>query len=78
MDGEEKSLETPDTFLKNLGERLKAKDGIVDTDLAAILTTHILKADPAANAVAVAREAIVKLASGRANRPEVEVEVANG
>lgn len=75
MDDEAKSLETPGAFLKALGESLKAKDG-VDSDLAAILTTHILKADPAANAVALAKDAIVKLASERANPPKVEV--ANG
>ncbi|MDJ0275884.1 hypothetical protein QLH51_03590 [Sphingomonas sp. 2R-10] len=72
MDGEAKPLETPDAFLKALGERLKAKDG-VDTDLAAILTTHILKAAPATNAVAQAKDAIVKLASERADPPKVEV-----
>ena len=75
MDGEAIPLETPDAFLKALGESLKAKDG-VDTDLAAILTTHILKAAPAANTVALAKDAIVKLASERANLPKVEV--ANG
>ena len=75
MDGEAKPLETPDAFLKALGESLKAKDG-VDTDLAAILTTHILKAAPAANAVALAKDAIVKLASERADPPKAEA--ANG
>lgn len=72
MDGEAKPLETPDAFLKALGESLKAKDG-VDTDLAAILTTHILKATPAANAIAQAKDAIVKLATERANPPKLEV-----
>ncbi|NKX16670.1 hypothetical protein HGG75_17650 [Ochrobactrum pseudogrignonense] len=56
-------------------ESLKAKEG-VDTDLAGILTTHILKAAPAPNAVVQAKDAIVKLAAERANPPKVEV--ANG
>lgn len=72
MDGEEEALETPDAFLKALGESLKAKAG-VDANLAAILTIHILKAAPAANAVAQTKDAIVKLAAERANLPKVEV-----
>lgn len=72
MDGEAKPLETPDAYLQALGESLKAKEG-VDADLASILTTHILKAGPAPNAVAQAKEAIVKLAVERANPPKVEV-----
>lgn len=72
MDGEAKPLETPDAFLKALGENLKTKEG-VDADLAAILTTHILKAAPAQTAVAQAKDAIVKLAAERANPPKVEV-----
>lgn len=72
MDGEAKISETPDAFLNALGEGLKAKEG-VDTDLAAILTTHILKATPALNAVTQAKDAIVKLASERADPPKVEV-----
>ncbi len=75
MDDEVKALETPDAFLEALGEGLKAKKG-VDTDLASILTTHILKAVPAPNAVVQAKDAIVKLAAERANPPKVEV--ANG
>lgn len=65
-------METPDAFLMALGESLKAKAG-VDAELAAILTTHILKAAPAPNAVAQAKDAIVKLAAVRANPPKVEV-----
>lgn len=72
MDGEAKPLETPDAFLKALGESLKAKEG-VDADLAGVLTTHILKAAPALNAVAQAKDAILKLAAERANPPKVEV-----
>jgi len=72
MGGEEVALETPDAFLTALGESLKAKAG-VDADLAAILSTHILKATPEQNAVVQAKDAIVKLASERANPPKVEV-----
>lgn len=72
MGGEAKPLETPDAFLKALGESLKAKDG-VDTELAAILTTHILEAAQAPTAVAHAKDAIVKLAAERAKPPQVEV-----
>lgn len=72
MDDKTKPLETPDAFLKALGESLKAKES-VDIDLAAILTTHILKAAAAPNAVAQAKDAIVKLASERADPPKVEV-----
>lgn len=72
MDGEAKPLETPDAFLRVLGESLKAKVG-ADIDLTVILTTHILKAAPAQNAVAQAKDAIVKLAVERANPPKVEV-----
>jgi len=72
MDDEAKPLETPDSFLKALGEGLRAKD-VIDSDLASILTTHILKAAPAPNAVAQAKDAIVKLASERANPPKMQV-----
>jgi hydroxymethylpyrimidine/phosphomethylpyrimidine kinase len=72
MDAEANQLETPDAFLKALGESLRAKEG-VDTDLAAILTAHILKGAPAPNAIAQAKDAIVKLASERADPPKVEV-----
>ena len=71
VDGEAKSLETPDAFLKALGESLKAKEG-VDADLAAILTEHILKVAPSTNAVAQAKDAIVKLAVERTTPPKVE------
>jgi hypothetical protein len=70
--GEAKPLETPETFLKVLGESLKAREG-VDADLVAILTTHILKAAPVPNAVVQAKDAILKLAAERANAPLVEV-----
>lgn len=72
MERQARPMETPDAFLKSLGENLKAKDG-VDADLAGILTTHILKIAPEQNAVAQAKDAIVRLASDRANPPETEV-----
>ena len=75
VEADAKPLETPDAFLKALGDSLKAKEG-VDAELAGILTTHILKAAPAQNAVAQAKDAIVKLAAERANPPEADV--ANG
>ncbi len=69
MDSEAKPAETPEAFLKALGDSLKGKEGI-DIGLADILKTHILKAAPAQNAVAEAKDAIVKLAGERANPPK--------
>ena len=74
MNGEEKPLETPDAFLQAVGKSLKEKDD-VDTDLAAILTRHILTVAPASNAVAQAKDAIVKLAGERANPSKLEVAI---
>ncbi|UPJ68333.1 hypothetical protein [Bradyrhizobium sp. 191] len=48
----------------------------VDAGLADILKTHILKAVPAQNAVAQAKDAVLKLAGERAN--PAKPEVANG
>lgn len=53
-------------FLVELGKASEAKDG-VDVGLAAILRTHFFKSDPAKEAVALAKAAILKLASERAN-----------
>ena len=64
--------DTPDVFLVALGESLKGKEG-VDVGLADILITHILKAAPAQNAAAAAKDAILKLAIERARPPEPEV-----
>ena len=75
MEDKAEPADTPDAFLKALGESLKGKEG-VDTGLADILKTHILKAAPAQSAVTQAKDAILKLASGRANPPRPEV--ANG
>lgn len=66
------TADTPDVFLIALGESLKGKEG-VDVGMADILRTHILKAAPAQNAVTQAKDAILKLASERANPPEPEV-----
>lgn len=75
VEGETEAADTPDAFLKALGESLKGKEGI-DADLATILKTHLLKTAPAQNAVTQAKDAILKLAGERANPPQPEV--ANG
>lgn len=67
--------ETHEAFLDSLGDSLKRREG-ADVGLADILKTHILKAAPAQNAVAQAKDAILKLAGVRANPPEPGV--ANG
>jgi hypothetical protein len=69
VDSEAKPAETPEAFLNALGDSLKGKEGI-DIGLADILKTHILKAAPAQNAVAEAKDAIVKLAGERAKPPK--------
>lgn len=75
MEDEANAVDTPDAFLKALGEGLTGKEG-VDAGMADILRTHILKAAPAPNAVALAKGAILKLAGERAN--PLKPEVANG
>lgn len=64
--------DTPEAFLKALGENLKENEG-ADVALADILKTHILKAVSAQNAVTQAKAAILKLASERASLPQPEV-----
>ncbi|MCF7699963.1 hypothetical protein [Loktanella sp. M215] len=71
MDDEAKLSETPEEFLDALGERL-VKEG-VDRNLAGVLTKHVLKATPAQNAVVQAKDAILKLASERADPSKTEV-----
>jgi hypothetical protein len=66
------TADTPDVFLITLGESLKGMEG-VDVGMTDILRTYILKAVPAQNAVIQAKDAILKLASERANPPEPEV-----
>jgi hypothetical protein len=70
-----KSEATPEEFFNALEDHLKGKEG-TDVGLTDILKAHILKAAPAQNAVAQAKDAIVKLAGERANPPNPEV--ANG
>jgi hypothetical protein len=72
VDGAQELVQTPEAFLKALAAGLQEKEGI-DTDLADILRIHILKSAPAQNAVAQAKEAILKLADKRANAPKPEV-----
>ena len=72
---EAEPADTPDAFLKALGESLKGKEG-VDAGLADILRAHILKVEPAQNTVALAKDAILKLAGERAN--PLKPEEANG
>jgi hypothetical protein len=69
-DGAEQA-DTPEAFLKALGESLKGTEG-VDHGLVEILKTHILKAAPAQNAVIQAKDAILNLASARAKAPKQE------
>jgi hypothetical protein len=61
----------PDTFLVALGERLSEQDGI-DANLARILKAHILTIAPAEDAVAKAKEAILKLANERTHSTQQE------
>jgi hypothetical protein len=75
VESEAPPAETLEEFFNALENHLKGKDG-GDVQLADILKTHILKAAPAQNAVAQAKDAIVKLAGERANPPKPEV--ANG
>lgn len=62
---------SPADFLVNLGEALREKENI-DTCLADILAQHLLTATPAIDAVAKAKDAIVKLAISRTDPPKPE------
>jgi hypothetical protein len=75
VEGEATPTEAPEEFFKALGDHLTGIEG-TDVELADILKVHILKAAPAQNAIAQAKDAIVKLAGERANPPKPEV--ANG
>lgn len=72
MEGEAEPADSPEVFLATLGESLKQGESL-DAGLAEILKAHILKAAPAQNAVAQAKDAILKLAAERANPPKSEV-----
>lgn len=65
-------VETPADFLANLGNALRGKEN-VDVGLADILAKHLLTASPAVDALTKAKDAILKLASERANLPKPEV-----
>lgn len=71
MPGKTDSTETPESFLKTLGESL-AKTEAFDRDLTEILCKHILTTRPAKDAVSSARVAIIKLAHDRAVPPTAE------
>lgn len=75
MESEATPDETPQEFFTALEDQLKRKEGF-DVELADILKAHILKVAPAQNAVAQAKDAIVKLAGERAN--PLKPEIANG
>jgi hypothetical protein len=64
-------VDTPAGFLATLGLDLREKPS-VDAGLADILIAHILKVPAAPNAVAQAKDAILKLAGERANPPKLE------
>jgi hypothetical protein len=65
-------LETPAEFLANLGNALCGKEN-VDVGLADILAKHLLTAAPTVDALAKAKDAILRLAGERANPPKPEV-----
>jgi hypothetical protein len=65
MERDDQPEETPDAFLKALGESLSA-NADVDQSVANILAKNILKGAPDANAVSQAKDAILKLAAERA------------
>lgn len=53
-------------FFETLGKRLRVEEN-ADIELVDILRAHVLKASPNSNAVAQAKNAIMKLAEDRAN-----------
>ena len=63
--------ETPAAFLTGVATTLKSSDDL-DEDLAEILATHVLVAEPAKDAVANAKAAIVALAQRRATPAKQE------
>ena len=62
---------SPADFLASLGRALRNRSDI-DTGLADILANHLLTAEPASDAVAKAKDAIVMLAVRRADPPKPE------
>lgn len=71
MENKAEPAEASDEFLKALAENLKVEED-VDVGLAEILNAHILKAKPAQNAIAQAKDAILQLAAARASPPQPE------
>lgn len=71
MKSESDITETPDTFLSTLGESI-CNNSLIDRELANILSIHILKAIPSSDAIAQAKNAILKLANERASLQECE------
>ena len=66
-------VETVADFLANLDSTLRGKKDI-DVGLVDILAKHLLTAAPTADAVANAKDAILKLAGERATRkPEADI-----
>ena len=68
-------VESSEDFLANLGRSLQEQDG-VDVSLARIIATHVLVASPAADVVAKAKAAIIKLAADRASSSQAETDDA--
>jgi len=62
---------SPADFLMNLGKALRERENI-DTGLADILAKHLLTATPAVDALAKAKDAVLKLAVERADPPKPE------
>ena len=63
---------SPADFLVSLGKSLRERENI-DIGLTDILVQHLLTATPTVDAVAKAKDAIVKLAVVRADSPKPEV-----
>jgi hypothetical protein len=69
----EEHEDTPGVFLATLSETLMKLPG-VDVELAGILSDHLLKVTPHANAVANSKAAIVALAAKRAAQVEEQAD----
>ena len=65
--GDAQATDSREASLAELGTALGAQPG-ADAELATILAAYLIKADPAQNAVASAKDAILKLAAERASR----------
>lgn len=65
--------ETNEAFLERLVKTLRAAEG-ADGGLVDVLAAHLLKVQPAANAVTLSRDNIVALAKSRARPDATEVD----